>query len=592
MDHLDEVALEALATGRQDLLSAAARDHLASCDACRELVESEREDARDATVALRRASPRIDDLDAMISRAMQAVPAGPTKRSLWIGATVGGLAAAALAMLAMPSASVSGVTSFGRQGVTIARATDSLVGSLVPGGWAGVAVVGLVVALLLAIPVRFLLGERKHAAGSGMITGVLALALAIGVSAPAFSAHAYRLEGTWPEPQPTVTLDVDQQPTSEALRLATEAAGLGVVARMPDDPPVTLHVRDVPIGDVVSALLGDANVVVIPGDSLVTVRPDAHADIAPPPPPAPAAPAVPAVPAAPPAPPAGLADRVTFGSDVEVGEGEVVRGVYTMGGDAQVDGRAFGDVVTMGGDADVRGEVVGNVTTMGGDIKVRDGARVHGDLNAMGGHIDVADGASVFGQTLSASEGHGRISVHHDDGHRASPDDDGADVVRWGLWHVLLFLLGLVMMGTARGRFEVVRSELSSRPIRSALGGFFGLLAGGVLCVVLAVTIIGIPVSAVLGTLLTAALCVGWSAAAWWLGGVLPIAALKGRPVLQLAVGVGALFLVSLAPKIGMLISVIAALAGLGAAAATRLGGKPRQQQKRPHIPTGPFARR
>lgn len=588
-DHLDEVALEALATGRQDLLSDAARDHLAACDACRELVEAEREAARDATVALRRAAPRMDDLDAMIARAMQAAPStGPTRRSLAVGAICGGLAATALAILALPSASVSGATRFGRQGVTIARAADSLVDSLVPGGWAGVAVVGLVVALLLAVPVRFLLGERRPS--SGLVTGALALLLSIGVSAPAFSAHAYRVEGAWPEPQPRVTLDVDARPTSEALRLATEAAHLGLVLRLEDDRPVTLHVHDIPIGDVVSALLGDADVVVIPSSRLVTVRPDEAPSEAAPPAPAVAAPSPPPIPAVPPSPPAGLGDRVTLGSDVTIGPDEVVRGVYTMGGDATIEGRAFGDVVTMGGDADVRSEVVGNVTTMGGDIKVRDGARVHGDLNAMGGRIDVADGATVYGQTLSASEGNGRISIHHDDGDDGGNADGPADVVRWGLWHVLLFLLGLVMMGTARERFDVIQREVASRPVRSALGGFFGLLAGGVLCVVLVVTIIGIPVSAVLGTLLIAALCVGWSAAAWWLGSVLPIPALKGRPVLQLAAGVAGLFLAGLAPKIGVLVSLVAALAGLGAAVATRLGGKPRDAKKRVHVPTGPFA--
>ncbi len=613
MEHLDEVALEALATGRQDLVSEATREHLAACEACRERVEIEKDDAQEATVALRRAAPQVD-LDTMIARAMQAVPVadGPSRRSLIVGAAIGGLVASGLALLALPGASVSGLSRIGRQGLTLGRAADSLVDSLVPGGWGSVAIVGLLFALLLAVPIRLLLSDRRGP-GTGMLTGALGLLLAIGVSVP-LHAHAYRVEGAWPDPQPTVTLDVDGQPTSEALRMATEAAGLGVVARLPNDPPVTLHVRNVPIGEVVSALIGDADVVVLPGPSLVTVRPDeapapapsepapseaepseaepSEAEPSEPAAPAPsaaaAAPAPPAPPA-PPSPPAGLGDRVTLGSDVVVGPDEVVRSVYTAGGDARVDGRAFGDVVTMGGDADIRGEVIGNVTTMGGDVKVRDGARVHGDLNAMGGHIDVADGATVFGQSLTAHEGHGNIEIRAGDDAETPETHEGEtpEVVQWGLWHVLLFLLGLVMMGNSSKRFDAMRAEVAARPFRSLFGGIFEMLAGGVLCLVLVVTVIGIPVSAVLGTLLVAAVCVGWSAAAWWLGGVLPIRALKGRPVLQLAVGVGALFLAGLAPKVGPMVSVMAALAGLGATVSTRFGGK--KPNERVHVPTGPF---
>ncbi len=624
MQHLDEMALEAFATGREDLAPAEARAHLEGCEACRALVEAEREDARDASVALRRAMPELDDLDGMVARAMQAAAPSdaPSRRSLWIGGALGGIAAAALAILSLPGASsVSGLGAAGRQGLTLARAADSVVESLVPGGWSVVALAGLALALLFAWPLRWLLGDRR-APGAGLATGAIALGLALVVSAPALSAHAYRVEGEWPAEAPRVTVDVDARPTSEALRMATEAAGLGLVARLPEDPPVTLHVREVAIGEVVQALLGDLDVVVLPGASLLTVRPD----VAPSAPPAsesdpqgaepaaqPAAPgddpgaepgiaiaccppqireagAPPPAPppsAPPPSPPSGLGDRVTLGADVEIGEDEMVRAVYTMGGDARILGRAFGDVVTMGGDADIEGEVIGNVTTMGGDITLGEGARVHGDLNAMGGDIDVDEHALVHGQVLSASDrGPSHLALRRTTPAGEPKGEPG--FFRWALWHALLFLLGLVMLGTARERFTVLRGELASAPVRSAFGGFFGMLAGGVLTLVLVLTLIGIPGAAVLGSLLFVAVCVGWTVSAYWLGTVLPIGALKERPVLQLAVGVGVLFLVGLVPTFGKLIAIAAALAGLGAVIATRFGKKQRAQSPR-HVPTGPF---
>src|SRR5690606_30802662 len=135
------------------------------------------------------------------------------------------------------------------------------------------------------------------------------------------------------------------------------------------------------------------------------------------------------------------------------------------------------------------GEVIGNVTTAGGDVRVRDGARVHGDLNAMGGQIAVSDGALVYGQVLSASDhAPARAAFRGSDSDTA---EELGGLVRWGLWHVLLFLFGLVMLGTARERLSVLRAEIAARPVRSTLGGFFGAMAGVVLSVVLVLTLIG-----------------------------------------------------------------------------------------------------
>lgn len=619
--HLDEQSLEALATDREDLVGEEMLAHLDECEQCAEWVALERESANDASVALRRALPELDELDAMVARAMEKAPEAiaPSRRSLWLGAGLGGLAATALAILSLPGAgSLGGLSAAGGQILTLARAADRVVDSSVPGGWGLVALVGLALALVLIVPMRFFL-DAKPFRPSGPITGTLG-ALLLGTLSlgalwlPTSLAHAYRVDGAWPDPQPRVSVDVEHQPTSEALRQAAQSAGLGVVVRLPDDPAVTLHVTDAPIGEVIEALLGQSDVVVRPGPSLITVRvddapleaaavepgpvepgpvPRAVAVDSPHVTPIPLAHGVP-IPAPsaidrelPRPPPGGVSDRVTFGADVVIGPDESVRGVYTMGGDATLRGRAFGDVVTMGGDAEIEGEVIGNVTTMGGDISLGDGARINGDLNAMGGDIELADGAVVHGQILSAPDSASRANARRmrgDGDHAPTPG-----VFRWALWNVMIFLLGLLLMGTSRKRLSNLRGELASRPLRSAFGGFFGLLAGGVLTLVLALTIIGIPGSFVLGTMLFVGCWLGLTTSAWWLGSVLPIPWLADRPVLQLVVGVAVLFLVGLVPTLGNLLVSGAALAGLGAVIATGFGNQAPHAPKRRHVATGPF---
>ncbi|HJL20398.1 MAG TPA: hypothetical protein RMH99_32320 [Sandaracinaceae bacterium LLY-WYZ-13_1] len=647
-EHLDEMALEALANDREDLVDEAALAHLDTCEACAERVALEAEAASDASVALRRAMPELDELDAMVARAMEKAPedaldgalaVAPTRRSLWIGAGLGGLAATVLAILSAPRVgTLGGLGAAGRQLLTLGRAADRVVQSVMPGGWVALGLIGLVVALLLVVPMRWLL-NGKPSRGAGLLTGTIAAALLAVVSGLASPAHAYRVEGAWPEPQPTVTLDVENVPTSEALRRAVEAAGLGVVVRLPDDPPVTLHVQEAPLDEVIEALLGDRDVVVRPGESLITVRdapageaePDgeetAEVDVETaaeePPTEAVSSPGAPALVAGadeaegqvdgvrairdeiereiereirrdvggalPEAPPAGVADRTTFGNGVEIGRDEQVRGVYTMGGDARVLGRAFGDVVTFGGDADIDGEVVGNVTTMGGDIALGERARVHGDLNAMGGDIERHEGAVVHGRVLSAREHESASDASCDTGHPGAEEGPSQDVLRSALWNVVLFLVGLVLLGVSRNRLVTLRSELAARPVRNAFGGLFGMLAGGVLIFVLTLTLIGLPGAIVLAGLLFAGYWLGWITAAWWLGSVLPLPLLKDRPVLQLAVGVAALFVVGLVPVLGDLILFVAALAGLGAVIATGFGKNRRRGRRPTHVPTGPF---
>ncbi len=617
MKHLDEVALEALATGRDDLVPEEALAHLDECADCAELVALEQMAVSDATLALERVQPDLD-VDAMVQQAMANVPAmgaAPSRRSLWIGAGLGALAAAGLAILSLPEAeSLGGLSTAGAHLYTLVRALDHLVDSTVPGGWMALAVAALLLGLMAAVPMRFFLGGKPLRAGPA-VTSTLAVALLGLLTIPTSLAHAYRVEGEWPEPQPRVSVSVERQPLSEALRQATASAGLGVVVALPDDPLVTLHVRDAPIAEVVEALLGASDVVVRPGASLVTVRPDEATEAeataveatptetetetptAEPPPPEPtaaapappplAAPPVPSVPA-PPAAPAMVGDRVTFGGDAVVRAGEQVRDVVTMGGDVVLEGRAYGDVVTMGGDADIAGEVIGNVITMGGDIRIASDARVHGDINAMGGEIQVEEGATVHGQVLGDGGDDGaRPSRHH---HLGKGGAALASVFRWGLFNVLVFLFGLFLMGAYRQRFTTLRMELGDRPMRSAVGGFFGCAAAVMIGSVLVVTVIGIPGSVVLGTLLVVGGGVGFAAAAWWLGSVLPLGFVKDRPVMQLGLGRGLLFLVGLVPALGTRVVGAAALAGLGAVISTQFGQRTTASKRR-HVPTGPFGK-
>jgi hypothetical protein len=136
--------------------------------------------------------------------------------------------------------------------------------------------------------------------------------------------------------------------------------------------------------------------------------------------------------------------------------------------------------------------------------------------------------------------------------------------------HVLLFLLGLFMIGVTRDRLGAMQATMIKDGVRTAGQGLIAYIVAVVALVLLTITIIGIPGAIVIGIALPVATYVGLAAAATVLGAALPFPQLKGREVLQLAAGVGVLFLVSLLPGIGGIFTAAAACLGVGALVRTR----------------------
>lgn len=247
-------------------------------------------------------------------------------------------------------------------------------------------------------------------------------------------------------------------------------------------------------------------------------------------------------------------DRVAFGSAVFVGPGEVVR-----------------DAVAFGGDTIVEGEVLGDATSFGGSVVVRGDGRVRGELTSFGGAVEDA--------TFGVAAHRGEKGFLERLGHWAG------DLVRSAVSHVLLFLLGLLLLGTARERLRAVQTVMVRQGLETTGLGFLAYVAAVVMIVLFAITLIGIPVAVLIGLALPLATYVGLAAAATVIGAALPIPQLAGREVAQLGAGVAVLFVASQVPLVGTMVTVVAACLGVGALVRTRLG------QRTPELPAdaGPY---
>jgi len=140
---------------------------------------------------------------------------------------------------------------------------------------------------------------------------------------------------------------------------------------------------------------------------------------------------------------------------------------------------------------------------------------------------------------------------------------------------MLLFLLGLLMIGVSRDRLGAMQVTMIKDGAKTAGIGLLGY-AGALLSVILlAITLIGIPVAVVVGFAIPIATYVGLAAAATVLGAVLPIPQLQGKQIHQLGAGVAVLFLASLVPFAGGVFTAAVACLGTGALIRTRLGRVP-----------------
>ncbi|MFK7992276.1 MAG: hypothetical protein AB8I08_40020 [Sandaracinaceae bacterium] len=248
-------------------------------------------------------------------------------------------------------------------------------------------------------------------------------------------------------------------------------------------------------------------------------------------------------------------DAVSFGDSVEVPSGQTVESATSFGGDTIVSGTVRGDAVSFGGDVVVRpgGQVEGTVTSFGGAI-----------VDQRSQFARPTPPATPYEVTPAAAP--------------TPPEGPLAGFVHWVketarslLAHVMIFLLGLLMIGVTRERLRALQTTMIRDSAKTAGWGFLGYLGAGIGAVILVCTIIGIPVAAALALALPVATYVGLAAAATVIGAALPVPQLQGREIPQLAAGVGVLFVASLVPVAGFVATALAACLGFGALLRTRL---------------------
>jgi len=255
----------------------------------------------------------------------------------------------------------------------------------------------------------------------------------------------------------------------------------------------------------------------------------------------------------------------------------LVRGdsVVKMGEDINMgDDLTFEDLVTIKGNINVKGTVNGDVVAMLGSVHLFPTANVKGDVVSIGGIVLRDKGARVSG---NVSE----IGVNKGGEAMAPAYAPVMGVMMTGgflMFKVLVFLgfigLAMIMISFMTKQIGAVSAKIEKEWRKSLLWGFLGLVLIPLVALILAITLIGIPLIAIEAILVSLAVTVGYISIAQLIGKKFTAAIRKpNQPMVVEAIwGLLILFLIDLVPVLGPIIKCVAVIMGFGAAIVTKIG--------------------
>jgi hypothetical protein len=233
--------------------------------------------------------------------------------------------------------------------------------------------------------------------------------------------------------------------------------------------------------------------------------------------------------------------------------------------------RITGPVYMAGGSLESSGEISTDVSVLGGDLILGPNSRVGGNLYIGGGEVQRHPSAVVAGEVVTG------IGVQVPDRPTLFGETLRDQLVPMLIQSVLLGMLAYITVRLLPHPAAVVSKAIVEHPLVSTAVGILVGITGLVLLVLMAFTIVLIPVSFLFGFLILVAIVYGWIGYGSAIGRLL-VRAFNWRLTRPLSAAVGTLLfvllwnLLALIPGLQGVIPILLAAAGLGAVFITRFG--------------------
>jgi len=241
--------------------------------------------------------------------------------------------------------------------------------------------------------------------------------------------------------------------------------------------------------------------------------------------------------------------------------------VIAAGGQITINSEVGGKVVAAGGTVTVNGKVGTNAVITGGTVSLGNTATVGRDALLSGGTVtnagNVAGKLTVRSNTFDNTGSAGSLDVEL----RERSTLGGAFLSIFSiLFTIGLLILGIILIVIAPGKYRAVEEGVTSSPVIAAVTGLVAFFAGFILVILLAITLIGLPIALLLGLLILAGILLSTlftsSALGQWIGRLLK----RTFPDLAaFVIGFIILNLLYRIPVAGVIILAIAVILGFGA---------------------------
>jgi hypothetical protein len=197
-------------------------------------------------------------------------------------------------------------------------------------------------------------------------------------------------------------------------------------------------------------------------------------------------------------------DIIRWGSDIIVGEGEVVTG----------------DIVALWGDVTVKGTVNGSVFAVSGDIYITSDGYIRQGATAVGGKIEVDPGGQIHGEEveiplhvkfLGGSLGQERL--------RLLKESEAAGRLGFAIVALVFILIAItVILSLMPRNVERIKNRISQDFLKSFLFGYLIFVGVIVAFIFLVITVVGIPIAILLPLFLVFMLALGLTATCLFFG--------------------------------------------------------------------------
>jgi cytoskeletal protein CcmA (bactofilin family) len=236
----------------------------------------------------------------------------------------------------------------------------------------------------------------------------------------------------------------------------------------------------------------------------------------------------------------------------------------------------FKDVVAIKGNVNIKGDVGGDVVAVLGNVHLYPTAKVAGDVVCISGTITRDKGAIIKGEITEIGMNKEAVNMAIDTAPMMACAATGGFLVMKSLMFIGFLGLAALLISFFMSQLGSISSKAESQWLKCLLWGILGELLIVPVAVLLAITIVGIPLILIEVLLISIAMIMGNIAIAHVIGKKFANAVRKpNQPMLTEAVaGLIILFLIDLIPVVGGIVKWGAITTGFGAAILTKLGTK------------------